>query len=384
MIKGRKSMAGKIYLVESNGTLRSLEEQLYDSEDLLQTLLERYPDLLAGEQIDESSPRRWLLVSREIGVPDIDRGADRWSIDHLFLDQDGVPTLVEVKRSNDTRIRREVVGQMLDYAANSVVYWPSETIRTKFEARCDGIGDDPMRLIADLLEIDPRDEVDLEGFWEQVDINLRAGKVRLIFVADVIPTELRRIVEFLNEQMNPAEVLAVEIRQYVGEGIKTLVPKVIGLKKAYPPPGSEARQWDEQSFFEEMKRRCSLEEVEIARKILVWARKNVDQIFWGRGKHDGSYIPKLYHNGQYHWTIDVWTYGIIDIPFGYMISRPPFDEESKRLELSLRLNQIPGVIISDDRIDRFPRFKISILKDETALCQFVETLDWIVQEIRST
>ena len=28
------------------------------------------------------------------------------------------PTLVEVKRSSDTRIRREVVGQMLDYAAN--------------------------------------------------------------------------------------------------------------------------------------------------------------------------------------------------------------------------------------------------------------------------
>ncbi len=122
-------MTGKIYLVEDNGTLRSLEEQLYDSEALLQTLLEKYPDLLAGDQIDESSPRRWLLVSREIGVPDGDQGADRWSLDHLFLDQDGIPTLVEVKRSSDTRIRREVVGQMLDYAANSVVYWPVETIR---------------------------------------------------------------------------------------------------------------------------------------------------------------------------------------------------------------------------------------------------------------
>jgi hypothetical protein len=32
-----------------------------------------------------------------------------------------VPTLLEVKRSSDTRIRREVVGQMLDYAANGVV-----------------------------------------------------------------------------------------------------------------------------------------------------------------------------------------------------------------------------------------------------------------------
>jgi 5-methylthioribose kinase len=41
---------------------------------------------------------------------------------------------VEVKRSSDTRIRREVVGQMLDYAANAVVYWPLEMIRAKFEA----------------------------------------------------------------------------------------------------------------------------------------------------------------------------------------------------------------------------------------------------------
>ena len=46
--------------------------------------------------------------------------------------------------------------------------------------------------------------------------NLQAGKIRLIFVADVIPSELRRIVEFLNQQMDPGEVLAVEIRQYAG------------------------------------------------------------------------------------------------------------------------------------------------------------------------
>jgi len=32
--------------------------------------------------------------------------------------------------------------------------------------------------------------------------------IRMLFVADRIPAELRRIVEFLNEQMDPAEVLA--------------------------------------------------------------------------------------------------------------------------------------------------------------------------------
>jgi hypothetical protein len=61
-------------------------------------------------------------------------GGGRWSVDHLFLDQEAIPTLVEVKCSSDSRIRREVVGQMLDYAANAVVYWPIETVRSLLNA----------------------------------------------------------------------------------------------------------------------------------------------------------------------------------------------------------------------------------------------------------
>src|SRR5215470_6528724 len=68
-----------------------------------------------------------------------------------------------------------------------------------------------------------------DDFWLRVKTNLQAGRVRMVFVADVIPAELRRIVEFLNGQMDPAEVLAVEIKQFVGQGnLKTLVPRVIG------------------------------------------------------------------------------------------------------------------------------------------------------------
>ena len=116
-------MTGRIYFLQDNGTLQALTEKPFANEDLLQKLLVDYPDLLAGEQIDETSPRRWLLVSREVPVPLTEEGADRMSLDHLFLDQDAVPTLIEVKRSSDTRIRREVVGQMLDYAAHAVIHW---------------------------------------------------------------------------------------------------------------------------------------------------------------------------------------------------------------------------------------------------------------------
>ena len=48
----------------------------------------------------------------------------------------------------------------------------------------------------------------------QVETNLRAANLRLLFVADGIPDELTRVVEFLNEQMPRIEVLAVEIKQF--------------------------------------------------------------------------------------------------------------------------------------------------------------------------
>ena len=121
---------GRIFLVgPAEGTLVPMDEAEYPTEDILQQLLVTYPDLLPGEQITPEAPRRWLLVAREMAVPDPDGLGDRWSLDHLYLDQDGIPTFVECKRATDTRIRREVVAQMLDYAANGLKHWSMDRLR---------------------------------------------------------------------------------------------------------------------------------------------------------------------------------------------------------------------------------------------------------------
>ena len=95
-----EQLAGRIYLLKEDSKLLAMEQAPYDSESLLQKLLADHPDLLAGDQIDAEEPRRWLLVTREMAVPGEQDGAARWSLDHLFLDQDAIPTLVEVKRSS--------------------------------------------------------------------------------------------------------------------------------------------------------------------------------------------------------------------------------------------------------------------------------------------
>jgi hypothetical protein len=158
-----------IFLLQAGGDLVEMNEQPYDTEDVLQELLAKYPNLIAGDQMDDSAPRRWLLVSREMGVPAEEEGGDRWSLDHLFLDQDAVPTLIEVKRSSDTRIRREVVGQMLDYAANAVVYWPVEAIRTRFEQGCQRRQSDPAKELEAFLG----PGADPEDFCKIIHLDLR-------------------------------------------------------------------------------------------------------------------------------------------------------------------------------------------------------------------
>jgi hypothetical protein len=373
---------GGIFIIKGDRELVEMEEQPYASENILQSLLEKYPQLLAGKQMNDVDPRRWLLICREAGLPGEESGSDRWAIDHLFVDQDGIPTIVEVKRSTDTRIRREVIGQMLDYASNAVVYWPIEKIRSMFELTCERSQINSEDCLLEFLG----PNANVEEFWGKFKTNLQAGKIRMIFVADQIPPELQRVVEFLNEQMDSAEVLALEIKQYAGDQLKTLVPRVIGLTSdARKRKGTETdqRQWDEQSFFS----RLDSEQGKIARKILDWAKPNMPRIWWGKGSQDGSFIPVLDMNGIGYYAIAVRT-GYknphIQLQFQPLSNRPPFDEENLRLDFLKRLNKIPGIDLPPEAINKYPSFKLDKLGDDKSLNQFIEALDWIVSQIRTS
>jgi hypothetical protein len=282
-----------IYLIQDGGGLVEMRESPYDSEALLQQLLAQYPNLLVGDQINVARPRRWLLVTREMAVPGEEDGAGRWSLDHLFLDQDSIPTLVEVKRSSDTRIRREVVGQMLDYAANAVVYWPVEQIRARFEATCSARRVDPDAEVGELVER----AIKVGEFWQKVKTNLQAGRVRMLFVADEIPPELRRVVEFLNEQMDPAEVLALEVKQFVGPGMKTLVPRVIrqtAVAEQRRSGGSSNRDTiGPDQFFAELAARNGIAEVQVIRRLVDWTMAVGLEPSYAKGSTLSSFIPVL-------------------------------------------------------------------------------------------
>ena len=380
---------GKIYLREKDG-LVPMTEARYDAEDVLQGLLADYPDLLAGDQMRPSEPRRWLLITREAGIPDAEGGGARWSLDHLFIDQDAIPTLVEVKRSSDTRLRREVVGQMLDYAANVIAHWPGSQLRQLFEERVrpDGVSpdDEVLRLLD--LPASPEDAAAhaVDEYWQRASANLAARQIRLVFVADVIPPELQRIVEFLNENLVRAEVLAVEVKQYVGEGRQTLVPRVIGrtaaaddVKQSASGATRVARTWTEPEFLEAAAATGGPGAERLANQVLDWDRRHGVAILLGKGKFGPLYLQARAATGELVKIANVNTQGYTVINYEWLVKFPPFDRVEERVELAKRLNAIPGVRIPERSAVEgwWPGIEPKALAPEASQTKFFEIFDWV-------
>lgn len=323
----------KIFLVgRDRGELIPMEATDYTSEDELQAYLARYPDLLAGHQINPDAPRRWLLVAREMGVPGDEGEADRWSLDHLFLDQDGIPTFVECKRASDTRTRREVVAQMLDYAANGTQYWPTDRLRQAAAETAQGEGkslDEEIRTLTGNEDPDLDEGTDIEDYWDQVEANLRAGNVRLIFVADEVPKELRRLVEFMNEKMADVEVLAVTIKQYQGEETNALVPQVIGLTQAARDKKRPEKGRKAPTDRLQLLARCPQPAARFLGMVLDLAEERGYIIYWGTGTFSvRAFLPK--HNRRASFVYG-WPTG-----FSYYFSDVPLsDQEAQTLRKQL-------------------------------------------------
>jgi hypothetical protein len=324
--------------------LVEMVEQPYEAEDVLQQLLADYPTLLAGDQ-DSEGRKRWLLVKRELGVASEEGAPDRWSLDHLFLDEEGVPTLIEVKRSSDTRIRREVVGQMLDYAANGAELWGLEKIRAAFESRYQDV-EAAAQALAEFL----RAAEEPERYWERVGVNLRAGKLRLIFVADVIPAELRRVVEFLNEQMERTEVLALEVRQYVEEGGDrvTLVPRLIGRTEAARQTKGAGlsrprRRWTEAELLEAIRESNQPEVAARMISLYEWMKGEGARASGGTGATTPSVSLWLGEDADPSRSNPVSVQIVPDsitIPFGYLVDKRP---EAELARLAALARKLPGV-----------------------------------------
>jgi len=310
----------KVYVLNENGSTEPMATIHCENEDLeLQRILEINPDLVPGEQINPSDPRRWLIVKREMPVPDPSSGANRWSIDLFMVDQDAMPTFVECKRYKDSRSRREVVGQMLEYAANGHYYWSKDELREYAEQLVQKTG---ITIEDEIKRLRPEESDTADSFFEMIQDNLREAQVRLVFFMEEAPQELKSIVDFLNKQLERSEVLLVEARQYEYEGTKIVTPLLFGyteearkVKRTVSITTGQGRKWDKESFFNDAKEKLSEDEVKAIELVFEKSRKMGCELSWGSGKLNGSFTVKWPYIGKYS-VLSIFSNGNLSLNYG--------------------------------------------------------------------
>lgn len=368
-------MANTIFLKGENNNLIELRESPYASEDIFQELIEQNPAILAGDQIAPEDSLHWILISREMGVPSEERGSNQWFLDHLFIDQNGIPTFVEVKRSTDTRIRREVVGQMLDYAANATEYWSVSDIRQIYEKTGHALEED--------FDFD---DIQAEEFWMKVNSNLRCGKIRLLFVADTIPKTLLRIIEFLNNQMVNTEILGLEIKQYLADNNRQIfVSKVVGqTTQANDVKKPEKREWDHDSFLDDVERIGGTDIKNLADRIMTDFLAMGCRIRFGKGYTHSSIIIVYDADRTSTQLISIYPWKkSIYAEIYFKCFKEPFDTIEMRELLKERFDDALEITIPKDRLQGRPSFLFEKLMDEQTYQKFLEIIQYIIDNIKA-
>ena len=71
----------------------------------------------------------------------------------------------------------------------------------------------------------------------------------------------------------------------------------------------------------------------------------------------------------------------VGIKFGRMRNRQKLTA-NQRLELLRLLNEIPGVDLPSDSIEKFPSIPLSVLAREGSLDKFLAAIEWVNDEVK--
>lgn len=141
-------------------------------------------------------------------------------LDNFLVTATGMPVLVECKLWRNPQARREVVGQVLDYA-KELSRWSSADIER--EARKRGVTSLIERVCAD------HPDVDEAIFHDSLTRNLARGRCLLLIVGDGIREGVEAIFEHLRDQsMLHFSLGMVELPVYtLPDGARLVAPRIV-------------------------------------------------------------------------------------------------------------------------------------------------------------
>lgn len=185
------------------------------SEATIQSLIFAHPACLPIREIDPLFCNPVPLCT-ELNTP-------AGPIDILMVTASGLPVLVECKLWRNPEGRREVVGQILDYA-KELSRWSSSDLQREVSRRLKREGNALLELVREAGH-----EVDEIEFNDALTANLRRGRFLLLIVGDGIREGVEAIAEYLQLHAGLHFTLGlVELPIFVVPGGNRLVvPRVL-------------------------------------------------------------------------------------------------------------------------------------------------------------
>lgn len=178
---------------------------------ILQRLIQFYPEILPWDQLEDSGSQR-QKSQNEVCV--VCQEASSANTDILLIERtgggEGRFVIVETKLSDNGEIHREILGQVIEYAANLASTETRETLEQKANGYWRGR---PVEFGRDFeLALTKAFPEDRDEIWSSAIVNLNKGRVRILIVADNLPADLRLAVTFF-----PPSVLlsAIEVQPHV-------------------------------------------------------------------------------------------------------------------------------------------------------------------------
>ena len=256
----------------------------------------------------------------------------------------------------------------MDYATNGSSYWNLDSLISSFEKTCSSEGKDPNRTLEEFLGPERK----IENFWSQLSTNLEAGRMRLIFLADELPSELIRIIEFLSENMKQ-DVLGIEIQSLENkEGARIVVPRIVGVtersRSANPRrnlPKLTVEEWLTeyiQSLGKDLFK-AFREGIELMESIgcgVTVPDSHGSIVFFVRNEKGDFTYPLYIHRGSTP---------SMAIAFGYVFNKPGLKNEEVRKEFYNRFVEAVGPLTTDN-LKGYPSFDVLRLLDPKIMEKF--------------
>lgn len=155
-------------------------------EATVQSLLAMNPDLLPTEEVDPSYSRLHLL-GMEVGT-------HAGPIDIVYATEAGHLALVETKLWKNPQARREVVGQIIDYAKD-LSYWSFQDLDAAVRKSVQPDGQQSQNIIESLRGAGA--DFEESHLIDAISRNLRAGRFLLLIVGDGIREGVEQMAEYL-------------------------------------------------------------------------------------------------------------------------------------------------------------------------------------------